>query len=422
MPIRPLRRQRPRLPQGQRGAAVLIIIVALAALVAMAGLAIDIGHEMLSKTRLQAAVDAAALAAAKMYDETSSTASATAAARTVFGANSQAAGNRELGSAYSSGTVHLTVEYSSTLLPFTPGASGPYVRVIATGFSFPPWLVGAVGVTRLGVSASAVAGPSPAAQTACNVAPMLVCGNRTAGAAGLWGYTLNSPQVLKSSSSGSSPLGPGDFQLLQLGGTGASVVRENLAGGYQACINSTDTVQTQSGNQTGPTAQGLNTRFGQYSSSMTMAAYPPDVITTAPSPALTADSSGRIWQGSTRITAGNLDNRVYSYSRYSTDAGNPAAYTYQPIAAGGPGVFNRRVLAVPVGDCSGAASGSSSAPVLGFACFFLLQPVTQQGTSDYVIGQFVGRCDLNGTPGPNPGAGSGPYIIELYHNPGSGDS
>lgn len=406
----------------QRGTAVLIIVIALAALIAMAGLAIDIGHEMLSKTRLQTAVDAAALAAAKMYDETSSTAQATSAAISVFGANARGAGNRELGSAYSSGAVHVTVQYSSTLPPFTPAADGPYVRVTATGFSLPAWLVGVVGIDQLTVSASAVAGPSPTAATACNAAPVLVCGNRAAGAARLWGYSLNSPQVLKSASGGHSELGPGQFQLIQLGGNGANVVRENLAGSYRACMNVGDSVQPQTGNETGPTAQGLNTRFGQYSGSMSMSDYPPDVLTTAQSPALTADSDGNIWQRSTEITAGNIDRLLYSYSRYTADEGNPAAYDYQPVSAGGPGVFGRRVLAVPVGDCGGGSHGPSSVPVLGFACFFILQPVTQKGSSDYIIGQFVGNCGVNGTPGPNPGSGPGPHVIELYHDPGSGDS
>ncbi len=409
--------------RSQRGAALVLIAIAMLALILMAGLALDVGHLMISKTRLQNTVDAAALSAAKMLDETSSTTLATQAALQAFGLNAAAAGNQELGSSYDSGSVQVTVEYSSTLPPFAPGsATGPYVRVIATGFALPTWLVQVVGITQLGVSASAVAGPSPVINTACNLAPMMVCGNPNPPSSSFWGYSMNAPVALKSSAPGSSQVGPGNFQLIQLGGTGADIVRQNLAGGYQSCLVGGNTVQTETGNEAGPTAQGLNTRFGIYSGTMSMAQYPPDVVTTAvASPGLTVDSNGNIWWGTDEITAANIDD-IYNYWQYYMPDEANGPYNYQPVTSGGPGVFNRRVVSVPIGNCTGTATGSSSVQILGFGCFFLLQPVIQQGTNDYVIGQFVGNCDVNGTPGPNPGSGPGPYVIQLYHDPGSGDS
>lgn len=405
----------------QRGAALVLITVAMSALLLMAGLALDVGHLMLSETRLQNMVDAAALSAAKVLDQTNSTTLATQAALTAFGLNAGAAGDQEIGTSYNNGSVQVTVQYSSTLPPFTPGsATGPYVRVIATGFTFPAWLVQISGINRLGASASAVAGPSPTINTACNLAPMMVCGDPTPPASTFWGYTLNAPVALKSQAPGSSQVGPGNFQLIQLGGSGANIVRQNLAGDYASCINGGNTVQTETGNEAGPTAQGLNTRFGQYSGTMSMAQYPPDVVTTAVSPALSVDSNGNVWQGSTQITASNIGT-IYNYQQYLSDEAS-GPYDYQPVTSGGPGVFNRRVLSVPIGDCTGTANGSTTIPVLGFGCFFLLQPVIQQGTTDYVIGQFVGDCAVDGTPGPNPGSGPGPYVIQLYHDPSSGDS
>ena len=64
--------------QSQRGAVVVLVAVAMTALIMMAGLALDMGHAFLNKSRLQNTVDAAALAAAKRLDETGSTALATA--------------------------------------------------------------------------------------------------------------------------------------------------------------------------------------------------------------------------------------------------------------------------------------------------------------------------------------------------------
>ena len=86
------------------------------------------------------------------------------------------------------------------------------------------------------------------------------------------------------------------------------------------------------------------------------------------------------------------------------------------------GVLQRRVLAVPVGNCNGTVNGQGSVPLLGFACFFLLQPAEQQGNDSFVYGQFVADCAVTGTPGPNPVAGSGPHIIQLYDDPTSNDS
>jgi Flp pilus assembly protein TadG len=428
-----IRSSRPR--SAQRGSVIVIVTIAIAALILMAGLALDMGHTFLNKTRLQNTVDAAALAAAKVLDQTGNIALASAEAMQAFGANADASGNRELGDAYASGAgdIQVTIEYSSTLPPFTPGAAaGPYVRVSATGFVLPAWLVRVGGIMEKTVAATAVAGPRTlnSGSTVCNVAPMMVCGNSAA--PGMWGYTLNDPAVLKKSTpGGQSGVGPGNFQLIQLGGSGAAIVRNNMAGSYSACIAGGNTIQTQTGNEAGPVAQGLNTRFGQYNGPMagSEATYPPDVIVDGQSPSLDAQLHNAndptqgydVYQGATRITHDNID-QLYNYQDYTADLANPASYDYQPTTDGGIGAFERRVVAVPVGDCTGTVNGQGSVPLLGFACFFLLQPAQQKGNDSFVYGQFVEGCEVNGTPGPSPVAGSGPHIIQLYHDPARNDS
>ena len=81
---RPLSRHR------QRGVALVLIVVGLLAVLAMAGLALDASHMGYNKARLQSAVDAAALSAAKVLDQTNNTADATAAAQATFNANAAA--------------------------------------------------------------------------------------------------------------------------------------------------------------------------------------------------------------------------------------------------------------------------------------------------------------------------------------------
>ena len=402
--------------RSQRGVAMPFLAVALVALLLMVGLALDAGHATLNKTRLQDAADAAALAAAKTLDQTHSTILATTEALTAFAANANASGDQELANAYANGAgmVTVTVSYSATLPPFTPGsATGPYVRVSASGFARPTWFANLAGIPQMTVATTAVAGPSPTINQACDIVPLVVCGNS---AQPNFGYTLDQPWVLKQSAPGNpSAIGPGNFQLIQLGGSGANIVRQNMAGTYSGCATLGNNVQTQPGNEAGPTAQGINTRFGDYTGPMggTESQYPPDVLTTEQSPLLTVGSGGPPYP-----VVGNI---TYGYQQYVSDEGNPASYNNQP-APNGPGVFNRRVLQVAVGDCTGTAGGQTGVPVIGFACFFLLQKETQQGISSYIIGEFEGSCTVNGTPGPAPNSGPGPYIIQLYHDPGSGDS
>lgn len=413
-------------PDRQSGIAMVLVVVALTALLLMAGLALDFGHAALNKSRLQNATDAAALSAAKALDQTRSTLTATTVAVAAFKNNANGSGNGELGNAYGngSGSIALTVQYSATVAPFVSGSTtGPYVRVIATGFQWPSWLVRLGGTSQMKVRATAVSGPSPTVNTSCNIAPMLVCGNPAGNAANYWGYTLNAPTVLKSAANGSGAVGPGNFQLVQLGSPGAATVAQNLAGSYASCATVGDSITTEPGNETGPVADGLNTRFNQYKGSFngSAAQYPPDVIV-KPSPAtpLSVDNNGNITSGSTTVTAANIDTAAYSYNDYNTDvaAGN---YDLQPQPAGAA-AFERRVLAVPVADCTGSNNGKSSIPVLGFACFFILQPVVQKGGADQVFGQFIGNCDVNGLPGPKPGTGPGPHVIQLYRDFSGGDS
>src|SRR5688500_16061724 len=71
----------------QRGAVAVIVVISLAVLIIMAGLVRDVGHAFVNKTRLQNTVDAAALAAAKVLDDTCNTTLATIEAMQAFGNN-----------------------------------------------------------------------------------------------------------------------------------------------------------------------------------------------------------------------------------------------------------------------------------------------------------------------------------------------
>lgn len=381
--------------QRQQGIILPIVAGALLALLAVAALALDPGHVFLNKSRLQNALDAGALAGAKVLEATKDEASASAIARQVFLRNAAELGNEELLRALQGAGVQVTTETSHTLNPFVPGSSpAEYVRIRAEGLTLASWFAQVVGLAEKGLSGSAVAGPVPV-ECPSNLVPMMVCGDPHATGSS-YGYELGQVTVLKTSAGGqSSPVGPGNFQLIRLdGGPGADNVRKGLAGDYSqtgcSAMVSEGVIETEPGNAIGPVAQGLNTRFNQYHGNMKNGGYPPDTV-------ITHDPG-------------------YRHPDYLADQ-QAGKYTNPE------GVAGRRELAVAVGDCSETTSGQAQVPLIGFGCFFLLAPVTHQGNTAEIYGEFIETCFSRGNPNSDPGVGLGvPRQIVLHKDPDSHDS
>lgn len=402
----------------QRGATLVLIAVAILALVAIAGLAIDTAHVLLNKARLQSALDAAALAGAKALDQTGgNTTVATAAAVDVFALN--VASYPELQQAVAGG-LSVTTQYSATLIPFSPGtAPAKFVRTAITGFQTSMTFSRVLGINLVNVGGTAVAGPSAPLSTICNIVPILACGNPTAPGP-LYGYTAN--EVLGLSQvpgnvNSSTSLGPGNYNLLAIGGTGGSIVRTNFAGSYSACATLGSTLPTETGVAAGPVAQGVNTRFNQYAAGLTPAQYPPDVINSpAHQTALTGTTALGLYENGTVIT--DASQLSFNWAQYNS-LENAGPYDTQPLPTG-TGEFRRREVAVPIGDCSVQANGQSQVPVLGFACMFLLQSLPNNGQQN-LYAQVLSGCEAHGTPSGG-GGNYGPHVIELYKSAGSPDS
>lgn len=398
----------------QCGAALPLVAVGLLAMLAVSGLALDASHALTNKTRLQNTADAAALAAAASYDDTADIFTANAAALSVFGINADGPGNNELNEAYDSSEIGVTIQWSETVAPFLNSGVGPYVRVIATDFEVDTTLSSVLGIVDIDIAASAVAGPSPTINNACNVAPLVVCAADPTDT-DLFGFKANQLEVLKSASGDPNDIGPGNFQLVRLGCPGGNCVRENLAGGYGGCIDTGETVETEPGNTVGPTVQGLNTRFDSYSGPVSAADYPPDVNVTQPSPKLTYDGDAdTINQGGQIVDDSTLD---YGWEQYATDVGKGNLTNPPP-----EGVYERRVMALPVAECGVDSNGQSTLDVVGFGCYFMIQEVNQKGNEAQIFGQFIEGCSAGGVPGPSPVDGPGLHTIILYKDSDSVDS
>ncbi|MNL00814.1 hypothetical protein D3C87_1212570 [compost metagenome] len=268
------------------------------------------------------------------------------------------------------------------------------------------------------MAAIATAGPSPTSP--CDLAPLMVCGDPAQynpGAGMFWGFQFGDLQVLKTAAGNQSPIGPGNFQLLDFG-SGGNAVREEMAGGGQVCRNVGDNVTTEPGNKVGPASQGLNTRFGIYNGPVSASEYPPDLVTTSSTPELIYDDSVKpparyngqpVTSSNGNLTAGG--NEILDYNDWRASV---AACVAGASGCESNGVFERRMLKIVVGDCTGKQNGSTSIPVLGFGCYFVVQPMDKGGTNSQIFGQFVKECEGDNVAGPSPSTDAGPQIIQLY--------
>lgn len=371
----------------QRGSVAVTVAMTLPILLIAMGWALDFGHVFVNKTRLQNALDATALSAAIEIngDVTHNVAAATAKGKITFNLFKAATGNNELATL---NAESLVFDYSNTLNPWgifnSTTDKFAFVRVTSTNMlNVSPVFIKVFSFFNtdkfnkdIPVPAFATAGP---VGSNCNIMPFLLCADVAAGKP-LYGYTVDQTlSLLQANCKGSGKnqtcqLSKGNFGLLNLLGPGGNDIRTALEGkGTNVCpLNNTLPVNTQPGNVWGPITQGIAYRFNQL------------------------DTIG-------------LD---YMYPTFT----NPYI---NYLAAGGN---NARVMAVPIGDCSGMKTGNSTLPQLGLACVFLnAQPANDKGQEN-VYAQIIGSCEQSGVFDPNNAALNGPYKNVLFKSPGSGDS
>ncbi|MGB0845106.1 MAG: pilus assembly protein TadG-related protein [Thiolinea sp.] len=407
---------RPKLnyPSKNRGMTVIMLATGMAVILGIIGLAIDFGHAYLNKTRLQNLVDALALTGAKSLNDSRSTTQSLSAIETLFHLNINGAGSVELKSKL--GFNDLSLQYSDSLEPFTPGGSNPrYVKVSVNSLQLQSWFLRALGTNSIPVSASAIAGPSTSLSSyQCDLTPLLVCGSTAENPAqnngsSFWGYKPGMVQMLKATSKNkSSCIGPGNYHLISLSGTngGANAIRAALAGNEQSCIDLSAGLLTKPGNTTGPSIQGLNTRFGEYSGPLSSSRneYPPDAVTTETSTKI--DDKKNTCQNGQSV---DLDFNWQSYQQAVK------SHNYNNPPPGG--VIGRRVLKVVIGDCDSSrkSGGRTTIPYLGTGCFFMLKKAYK---NEPVYGEFIKECMQDGSISNQPSAEHGPYKIILHALPG----
>jgi len=420
------KRNTPTSAKKQQGVVAVVITIGMVALLAVTGLALDSGHMLMNKTRIQNAADAAALAAARTLQTTSGDMNQ---ARTIAGTTF----NNNLSNELAAASPTITVTFSENLNPgsFANTVTSPqFVKVSTSTVSLDSFLLQVIGKDSKNVLANAVAGYAQGVNI-CSLIPVMVCTGNYTGNDNIFGYKKFDPLTYSDTDlitlkfgSGDGPdtdVGTGNFHLLDLPGLqGGNDIRYAFAGN-PSCATKGQPFQIDlaPGNKVGPTAQGINTRFGIYTGPLNGDSdiYPPDQ-------ANDNQASPHCGNGSSTACSDPVDYHNF----YQNNAININSPQYQ-----------RRVVTVPIANCSATANGNnvpaSMQNPVGFGCFLLTNPVSQSGgngnnngngngnNNDASSGSFQGVFLDDCTP---PGTGvtqsSGVEIIVLYKNPDGGDS
>ena len=441
-----------------KGIVLIFTTIALFSIFAITGLAIESGNLVLNKTRLQNAVDAAALSASKTFVLTGITADTVADSQETFTHNLSAEGYGELKTnqnkdAFLSDT-HWDLEYLSSLngkdTSIIPDPSDPsetritrFIRVTIKDASIKTYLARIFGKDEFKITVSAVAGLSPSlTEESCNLTPILVCGvpdDATHGKGTFWGYEDGQVHVLKISSQTNgngnntevdededAGVGPGNFHLVDFDGKGGGSpqIEGWLKNGFDGCLSTADipTIETETGNKVDAVSSGINSRIQPKGDGLH------DLVSIDPKPKdITGKKDVENNSGYTPYDVTNLKTNPlpYTYSQYQTDTATCLAPSGSGPCADPTGTPERRVISVVVGNCTKETVGVGDIPVLGFGCFFLPQSVDHNGNTGEVYGEFVEGCiEPGGFPQDVPESvnANAPKRIILYKDPKRGDA
>ncbi|MCF7481306.1 Tad domain-containing protein [Vibrio sp. J1-1] len=452
-PIRPKR--------SQQGITLVLISVIMLILIGMGAFAIDLNHQVLNKARLQNAVDSAALASAVVADDAEDASLVVELAETAaidaLKSFAESMGNQELAAEEEGMAGDISITFSNTkekgsFLPadeFTPDSDGDiYVRVAVSDISLTQFLSRIFGVGK-SVSASAVAGPSAPINRTCNISPIGMCATTTSTDLA-WGYIpadnpnydaendkdADTVHVLKPPSHKESGIGAGNYNLLDFG-QGKDTVNELLAGNSSTCITVGQSIWTEPGVGAGPVAKGLNTRFDGDDPIVVEGEVEGEVETIPINPDKYLEESNVTYENykteyeQAEIADNNGEdpgNTAFYYADYYNSLqsceGMGGERACKPEYYEQSGEEGRRVLRVPIIDCDSTtkSGGKMEVKVLGLGCFFVTQRV-DIGNS-IIFGQFLENCTVqNASTGIDPSTEKiGPYKIQLYKDPESGES
>ena len=370
-------------------------------MIAMIGLALDTGSAFLDNTRLQNAVDSAAISAAVKLniDPVRNTANARKAGIAIFTEYISESNKSYIDNHYKSGG--LVFEFSKTYYPdFVPGSAEPaFVRVTYdSGTNFKTYFMKILGVDSVTLDVTAVAGP---VGLNCNVLPIAICATMTGDSENpnpldsdcsddaCFGYNLYEKINLlhktvcnNESCSEDDNLDAGNFGFINLPGLkGGKDIREALAEGVNACVSG-------------------------------------DIVDTNP---------GIKWGNAEKGIADRIDGDKKT-SEYTSTLNNFQSYLAADIDnQNGTNLYRERPVVIV--DCRGLQNGSKEVPILTLGCIFVSEyakniggnnPDLEQGK--YIFGELTKECPGSGAINALNPSLIGPYKIILYKDERRTDS
>ncbi len=305
----------------KRGSILILVAAALGAVLGASALAVDYGRLVLHRWKVQAAVDAAALG----------------------GAQELVCLPGQTGPDYAEAAqVAETLSSGNMAGEYTVSFPDSRTCRVEGGRDMSTFFASLVGISEVRISARASAGLSPAG-SGTGIRPFAV-------EEPLAGFLFGEIYLLKlgpkgdEDDPGTEYAHNGNFHAVAIGGTGSNIYRDNIKYGSDVTLSVGDWLDTEPGNMSGPTDQGVDYILQQ------------EIIE----------------EGVDYI----LDQDVIAWEWY---VNNPDALRESP-----------RLITIPViGDWSGVY-GRSSVQVVAFANFFL-EGVGGSGKDCEVYGRFVER-------------------------------
>lgn len=410
----------------ERGAVAIIVALSLPVLIGFAGLALDLGRLFVTKTELQNAADACALAAAnELVCDPSITSCPREFLLNAESAGIFVAGRNKKDFQDSSVTIAPSdIKFYTALAPNdnykpsgTADTKSTFAMCTPSATGLIPYLMGALGFGPQAVSAQAVATRAPA-QSSCNSAPVGICAKPSA-AGPNYGFGIGEKIIGQFTSNSRNPNDDNDATLsggfrwvdytANAGGT--NEVRNQLLGNDEVCGIRIGNNVTEQGVKQGAKS-AWNTRFGFYpigSNAETMTSAPPDKTGYSyPSKAISFTGSAY-----DHYVGKQAVNAPFNSNEYDPQTPAGANIPGTPITQADHLKFGaeRRLVASPIIDCS----QTTTTPILGMACVLMLNPMSS-GANGEIYLEWRGLANAAGSACRSAGVVggvSGPRIPTL---------
>lgn len=234
-----------------KGQTLVIVALMLPALLGAVALGTDVGVFYFNWVQLQKAADSAALGGANYLPDNPTQATSTA---NQLAQNNGIKASEIVSTSVAADDLSISIKLQRTVPYYVARVLGLTNGIVTTSATaapqFPPTTLNATapGKIPVGGDNNGANGSTCAAIGSCSLVPIGLDVNTR--------YSNGSQITLQQ-----GELGPGNWDLLALGGVGGNNLRTNIANGYNSLVSVNDWVTTEPGKKVGPVDQGMQDRL-----------------------------------------------------------------------------------------------------------------------------------------------------------------